>query len=1092
MPANPGAYVPTTRLLPPSLPDPHVARPRIATLLDEASRHPLTLVVAGVGYGKSTALAAWAADRRLSWYACTTQDTRLVNLLQGLAAALRTRVVRLPPELDSAVRGIAGPDSDDAERADALATLLAEAIDAAGGDPLHLVVDDLGLLPEDSGGSRLVQALVRQAPARLRLVLASDGRLPALLSRGRGTRELSGRDLAFTTEEITQLLQATGPVGPELAEQVREATAGWPAAVRLVAEALRDRSSGDASDILARVHRRTGRSFDLLVDEVLRRMPVAHREVLARLVPLPQITDRMCRDLGLSEDPEVLNELERRGLLVELDDADGARSLAPMVRETLRHAAPLDPDEQQRLAVRAAGWYEREGRLEDSLQLLAEFGTGDEIARLLREQGARLVATGACATVVRAIEWLPEAHRTTDIRLVESHARQVLGDWEGALAAFEQLGGSEDPLPAATAWRMGLIHHLRGDLRGALATYERGMADPTAVPRAHLLAWSATARWLLGDTETCRTQAEEAFALAQDAGDPAALAICHTTLALIAAGDGDRRANDHHYLRALAAAEEAGDVLQLLRIRCNRGSRSLEEGAYHDALTELELALRLGEASGYAALHALSLCNRGETRLKLGRLEEAIADHEIARALYQRIDSSMVAYALLGLGDVHRTRGDLTLARAAYEEAVTIARDSGDAQGLSPSLAGLARVVAATDLPLARALAEEAVDRNIGLTAVGAHLAAGFVALASDDHATAVTHAEQAQRAARQRRDRAGLAESLELAAVLAEDAHHAVTLLDEAVSIWRDLGDPIGQARAELASARLDPDGVRHTAAALAVRRLNAVGVRLRATEAAGTLAAVAEHRARNVEIRTLGGFTVWRDGAAVPHGAWQSRKARDLIKILIARHGRPTSREQLAALLWPDEPHEQVSSRLSGLLSVARSVLDPDKRHDANAFLVADRHTIGLDLRRVSVDVETFLATATEGLALRTSDPERAAELLEEAETAYTGDALEEDPYEEWAIPLREEARATYVSVARSLAHGALGARDADRAVRYLLRVLEQDAFDERAHHELIRALATDGRHGEARRRYRVYTTRMAELGVAATPLADLVEPR
>lgn len=1092
MHGNPGAYVPTARLLPPNLPDPQVARPRITALLDEAARHPLTLLVAGVGYGKSTALAAWAADRRLSWYACTPQDARLTTLLQGLAAALRTRVVRLPAELDSAVRGVSGPDTDDAERAEALATLLAEAIDAAGGDPLHLVIDDVGLLAEDSGGSRLVQALVRQAPARLRLVLASHGPLPAPLRRGRGIRELTGRDLAFTTGEIAELLQATGQGDAELAERVREATAGWPAAVRLVAEALRDGSSGDASDLLARLHRAAGRSLDPLVAEVLGRLPGTHREVLARLVPLPQVTDGLCRHLGLTADPAVLDDLERRGLLVELDDADGARGLAPMVREALRHAAPLDPDEQQRLTRRAADWYERCERLEEALQLLSEAGAGEQLARLLRERGARLVATGACATVVRAIEQLPEAQRTTDVRLVEGHARQVLGDWEGALAAFEQLGGPDDPLPAATAWRMGLIHHLRGDLQAALATYERGMHDATPVPRAHLLAWAATARWLLGDAEGCRSRAEEAFALAREAGDPGALAICHTTLALVAAGDGDRRANDHHYLRALAAAEEAGDVLQLLRIRCNRGSRSLEEGAYHDALSELELALRLGEASGYAALHALSLCNRGETRLKLGRLEEAIADHEAARALYQRIDSSMIAYALLGIGDVHRTRGDLMLARAAYEEAVTIARDSGDAQGLSPALAGLARVVAATDLPLARTLADEAVDRSIGLTAVGAHLAAGFVALADDDRATAAEHVEQAQRAARQRRDRAGLAESLELAAILAEDAHHGQGLLEEAVAIWRELGDPIGEARAELASARLDPAGVRHTAAALAVRRLNALGVRLRATEAAGTLAAVAEHRARTVEIRALGGFTVWRDGAPVPHGAWQSRKARDLVKILIARHGRPTSREQLAALLWPDEPHEQVGSRLSGLLSVARSVLDPEKRHDPNAFLVADRHTIGLDLRRVSVDVEAFLATAAEGLALRDTEPVRAAELLEEAEAAYTGDALEEDPYEEWAIPLREEARATYVAVARSLAQGALAAGDADRAVRHLLRVLEQDAFDERAHHELIRALASDGRHGEARRRYRVYTARMAELDVAATPLADLLGPR
>lgn len=171
--------------------------------------------------------------------------------------------------------------------------------------------------------------------------------------------------------------------------------------------------------------------------------------------------------------------------------------------------------------------------------------------------------------------------------------------------------------------------------------------------------------------------------------------------------DGDRRVNDTHDLRALVAAEEAGDVLQLPRIRCNRGSRHLEEGSYHEAINELELALRLGEASGYVALHGLSLYNRAEARRRLGRLEEAVADDESARQIYQSIDSRMVGYALSGLGDVHRIRGDLTMARAADEEAVEVLEAGNDAQGLSPALAGLlgeaVTIWSALDEPIGRA-----------------------------------------------------------------------------------------------------------------------------------------------------------------------------------------------------------------------------------------------------------------------------------------------------------------------------------------------------------------------------------------------------
>jgi DNA-binding SARP family transcriptional activator len=50
----------------------------------------------------------------------------------------------------------------------------------------------------------------------------------------------------------------------------------------------------------------------------------------------------------------------------------------------------------------------------------------------------------------------------------------------------------------------------------------------------------------------------------------------------------------------------------------------------------------------------------------------------------------------------------------------------------------------------------------------------------------------------------------------------------------------------------------------------------------------------------------------------------------------------------------------------------------------------------------------------------------------------------------------------------------------VRYGLRILERDPFDEAAHLELVSMLIQAGRLGEARRAYRTYVARMRELGV------------
>src|SRR6266496_1667893 len=242
-------------------------------------------------------------------------------------------------------------------------------------------------------------------------------------------------------------------------------------------------------------------------------------------------------------------------------------------------------------------------------------------------------------------------------------------------------------------------------------------------------------------------------------------------------------------------------------------------------------------------------------------------------------------------------------------------------------------------------------------------------------------------------------------------------------------------------------------------------------------------------VAVRCLGAFRVLRAGQPVPVAAWQSKKARTLLKILVARRGRATTRVYLMEVLWPEEPVEVVIRRLSVALATARAVLDPDKRHPPDHFIVADKDALRLLLENLPVDVERFLALADEGLACHREgrlDAARAA--LQAADALYAGDFLEEDRYQDWAGALREEARAVYISVARALGEAAVSGGDHDAAVRCYLKILAKDTFDEEAHLGLVAILQREGRHGEARRQYRAYTARMVELQVPAAPFPSL----
>jgi two-component SAPR family response regulator len=212
-----------------------------------------------------------------------------------------------------------------------------------------------------------------------------------------------------------------------------------------------------------------------------------------------------------------------------------------------------------------------------------------------------------------------------------------------------------------------------------------------------------------------------------------------------------------------------------------------------------------------------------------------------------------------------------------------------------------------------------------------------------------------------------------------------------------------------------------------------------------------------------------------------WQSRKARDLLRILVARRGRAIARDEVTELLWPSGDPKRLAHRLSVALSTVRSVLDPDRVADADQFVLADRSGIALEVGNVIVDLELFLDEVAHGLALRDRGLDgdaRAA--LAAAERRYAGDFLENEPYEDWSLAAREEARSTYLRTVRALADLSRQADRVDDAVHYLLKVLDKDPYDEHSHRELVETLAAAGRHGESRRARARYLAAMREIGV------------
>ena len=207
----------------------------------------------------------------------------------------------------------------------------------------------------------------------------------------------------------------------------------------------------------------------------------------------------------------------------------------------------------------------------------------------------------------------------------------------------------------------------------------------------------------------------------------------------------------------------------------------------------------------------------------------------------------------------------------------------------------------------------------------------------------------------------------------------------------------------------------------------------------------------------------------------------ARDLFKMLAINRGRPIHREVLIERLWPGEFGEKASNRLSVALSSIRNAVDPGRRHPADYVVIADRESVALNVANVAVDVDHFLAEGARGLDLiRQGSRAHGLALLRLAEARYSGDVLEEQPYTDWAQPLREEALALYLSIAGVLAEADAGERRQRIGGAPLSAHDRARPVQRKRLLGAVSALRAAGHHGSAQRLYATYVTKMADIDV------------
>jgi DNA-binding SARP family transcriptional activator len=228
-------------------------------------------------------------------------------------------------------------------------------------------------------------------------------------------------------------------------------------------------------------------------------------------------------------------------------------------------------------------------------------------------------------------------------------------------------------------------------------------------------------------------------------------------------------------------------------------------------------------------------------------------------------------------------------------------------------------------------------------------------------------------------------------------------------------------------------------------------------------------------MRVQVLGGLVVTGDDGVVLPADGLPRRARQVLGVLAARHDRIQAKDALGDAVWGAELPGNHHAALEHYVSLLRRRLQPGVPAAA-AFIVTRAGGYLFDTGRAALDLAEL-----RDLVRRIEDgADLHGEVLRRA-----GEAFCEDPYAEWAEPVRAEVRAARLVALLHLAELARRNGEPARAGRLAAEAVELDPYAERAYQAAIGAARDLGRPDEARRWYERCRRILAEdLGIEPSP--------
>ncbi|WP_147533155.1 BTAD domain-containing putative transcriptional regulator [Bacillus marasmi] len=1021
-----------TKLMIPTTKHTDLRRAKLTKKLKTINSHPLTIVHAGAGYGKSTAMALYVIDEKCSccWYSISAMDDDILPFLTYLVASIRTSIPQFGREMEAYIK-----EMDRYIREQELHLLCSIFINEilAIKQELLLILDDFQQIEHSYNVNRWMELLLEHIPSNLHLIVISRSR-PAWkpITRMKANRlvlEVTKDDLMLSKEEVELLLNEIYEMTLPQAEldQIYQLTEGWVIALGMIAgqtENYQHLRSG-----IYEHSRSLKELFHYLAMEVFAKQEPEIQSFLEQTSILVEMNEGICNAiLGIEHSKQLLERLTAKNLFIQkMTDKDYRyhalfrEFLEKQLRSNSAHAVIG-------LHERAALFFQNNQMLEEALIHYEKINQTKAIASLLETHGLRLLVNGKLEGLLERLTKIPEANKQGSCTLwfLQGEIHRYRSSYKEAEVCYQRA----IEIAELKHDVIGKSKALEGKARIYLDTIQPNLAERLLYEAIELLeqdelhskAQIASLYQLLAENLINLGHGQKAekwlnraklFNVPLDSSSLEARLYLRT-------GKFTRAKQILHLTREAEQASksslpqshrETELLLSIIAAFTGEGEKAKElaqEGIHHG----LKMKAPFVEACGWIRMgHAVQLLNRYDSTLAIECYETAL---EIMESLHVEKGK---AESLMGLCYLYGTKGEyhkaLEVGKLALQETERV-KDHWLSGFITLSIGIATFYSGRTEEALAHFQRGDDMflECNDDFGQMLSHFWLAYSYYQLGNHSSFSTH--------------------FLLFLQKMEYGRYEFFLSKRTLFGPNDL-QVFAPLLIEAQKQQIPSPYVPKLLKEMNLIRINS-------------------HPGYSLRVKALGQFRVWLGEKEVESRSWQRGKAKELFQLFITNKHKLIPKEEIYQILWPEQTEANAARDFKVALNALNHVLEPNRKARANSFFIL-REGVCYGLNpNAGLEIDTTFFEHYMMLGLEEKDMNKALNYLIRGLDYYGGDFLPDRLYEDWCVQERERLLNYFLRGAEKLAQACVRNEDYDSAIEWCLKIISHDCTWEEAYRLLM----------------------------------------